>query len=125
MKGSNYRRGPSYNVSPSNVYCLISLSHIDYLFKLFKAMVTTFPLPIFHNLISMSWIIYLRFPMLYLLANILDKIQPSSMEYLFGVVLIGLLQTPWQSHQNPMEVDVDEVSWVGVVCMDVENFGSD
>ena len=24
-----------------------------------------------------------------------------------------------------MEVDVDEVSWVGVVCMDAENFGSD
>ena len=47
------------------------------------------------------------------------------MEYLFGVVLIVLHQTPWQSHQNPMEVDVDEVSWVGVVCMDVENFGSD
>ena len=57
--------------------------------------------------------------------NILDKNQPSSTEYLFGVVLIVLLQTLWQSHQNPMEVDVDEVSWVGVVCMDVENFGSD
>ena len=125
MKGSNCRRGPSYNVSPSNVYCLISLSHIDYLFKLFKATVTTFPLPIFHNLISLPWIIYLRFPMLYLPTNILDKIQPSSTEYLFGMVLIVLHQTPWQSHQNPMEVDVDEISWVGVVCMDAENFGSD
>ena len=125
MKGSNCRRGPSYNVSPSNVYCLISLSHIDYLFKLFKATVTTFPLPIFHYLFSLSWIIYSRFPMLYLLTNILDKIQPSSTEYLFGMVLIVLHQTPWQSHQNPMEVDVDEVSWVGVVCMDAENFGSD
>ena len=119
MKGSNCRRGSSYNVSPSNVYCLISLSHIDYLFKLFKATVTTFPLPIFHNLISLSW-----FPMLYLPTNILDKLQPSSTKYLFGVVLIVLHQTPWQSHQNPMEVDIEEVSWVGVVCMDAENFGS-
>ena len=59
-EGEQLHKRVCYNVFPSNAHCLISLSQIDYLFQLFKATVTTFPLPIFHNLISLLQIIYLR-----------------------------------------------------------------